>query len=247
MLNLKDKVVIVTGSGRGIGKAVALKFADQGCKLVISDLNEADIEETVKEIKAKGTDAIGIKSNVGVFADATDLMEKTKAQFGKIDVLVNNAGITRDNLLIRMEESDWDSVIGVNLKGVFNCTKAAVKIMMKQKFGNIINMASVVGITGNAGQANYSASKGGVIALTKSVAKEYANRGIRVNAIAPGFIETAMTKAIPEKEREAWVATIPLRRAGQPEDIANSCLFLASDLSSYVTGQVLVVAGGMVM
>lgn len=247
MLGLKDKVVIVTGSGRGIGKSVAMKFAEAGSKIVISDLNEADIEQTVKEIKAKGVDAIGIKANVSLAADCENLINKAKETFGSLDVLVNNAGITKDNLLIRMEESEWDAVMNVNLKGVFNCTKAAVKIMMKQKYGNIINIASVVGIMGNAGQCNYSASKGGVIAFTKTIAREYANRNIKVNAVAPGFIDTAMTKAIPEKERETLIAQIPLKRLGQPEDIANACLFLASDLASYVTGQALVVAGGMLI
>lgn len=247
MLDLKDKVVVVTGSARGIGKAIALRFAEAGAKVMVSDMNEEEMQKTVEEIKAKGIGASSFKANVSLASEAEALLEKTKEIFGKVDVLVNNAGITRDNLIIRMTEEEWDAVINVNLKGVFNCSKAAIKIMMKQKYGNIINIASVVGIMGNPGQANYSASKGGVIALTKTLAKEYAGRSIRVNAIAPGFIDTAMTQAIPEKERNAMIAMIPLKRLGQPEDIANACLFLASDLSSYVTGQVLTVDGGMVM
>ncbi|HCL57828.1 MAG TPA: beta-ketoacyl-ACP reductase [Spirochaetia bacterium] len=247
MLGLKDKVVIVTGSGRGIGKSVALKFAQMGAKIVISDINENDVNQSVADMKAQGVEAIGIKANVSVSADCEALLEKAKETFGKVDVLINNAGITRDNLIIRMTEDEWDAVIAVNLKGVFNCSKAAVKIMMKQKFGSIINIASVVGIMGNPGQANYSASKGGVIAFTKTLAKEYAGRNVRVNAIAPGFIDTAMTQAIPENEKKAMISMIPLKRLGLPDDIANAAAFLASDLATYITGQVLVVDGGMVM
>jgi 3-oxoacyl-[acyl-carrier protein] reductase len=193
-----------------------------------------------------GVEALGVKANVALMADCENLMDKAKEKFGKIDVLINNAGITRDTLLMRMGEDEWDSVIAVNLKGVFNCSKAAVKIMMKQKFGNIINIASVVGITGNAGQANYSASKGGVIALTKTLAMEYAGRNIRVNAIAPGFIVTEMTAQLSEEVRAEWAKKIPLQRGGTPEDVANAALFLASDLSSYITKQTLVVDGGMI-
>lgn len=246
MLNLKDKVVIITGSGRGIGKSVALRFAEAGAKVVISDINEADVNETVSEIQAKGVEAFGIKANVAQMADCEALMDKTKEKFGKIDVLINNAGITRDNLMMRMTEEEWDMVIAVNLKGVFNCSKAAIKIMMKQKYGNIINIASVVGITGNAGQVNYSASKGGVIAMTKTLAAEYAGRNIRVNAIAPGFIITEMTAKLPEEVRAEWAKKIPLQRGGTPDDVANAALFLASDLSSYITKQTLVVDGGMI-
>jgi 3-oxoacyl-[acyl-carrier protein] reductase len=245
MFSLKDKVCVVTGSGRGIGKAIAMKCSLAGAKIVISDINEADISQTVDEIKKNGNEAIGIKTNVAVFADCENLLEKAKEHFGKVDILVNNAGITRDNLVIKMSEDEWDSVISVNQKGVFNCSKAAIKIMMKQRFGSIISVASVIGIHGNAGQANYAASKGGVIAFTKSIAKEYAGRNIRANAIAPGFIDTAMTKAIPEKERETLISGIPLKRLGQPDDIANTCVFLGSDEGSYITGQVIVVDGGM--
>ncbi len=246
MLNLKDKVVIITGSGRGIGKSLALQFAKAQAKIVISDINEQDITQTVSEIQGMGVEALGVKANVALMADCENLMDKAKEKFGKIDVLINNAGITRDTLLMRMGEDEWDSVIAVNLKGVFNCSKAAVKIMMKQKFGNIINIASVVGITGNAGQANYSASKGGVIALTKTLAMEYAGRNIRVNAIAPGFIVTEMTAQLSEEVRAEWAKKIPLQRGGTPEDVANAALFLASDLSSYITKQTLVVDGGMI-
>lgn len=246
MLNLKDKVVIITGSGRGIGKSLALRFAQAQAKIVISDINDADIAQTVSEIEGMGVEALGVKANVAVMADCENLVDKTKEKFGKIDVLINNAGITRDTLLMRMSEEDWDSVIAVNLKGVFNCSKAAVKIMMRQKFGNIINIASVVGVTGNAGQANYSASKGGVIAFTKTLAMEYAGRNIRANAIAPGFIITEMTAQLSEEVRAEWAKKIPLQRGGTPEDVANAALFLASDLSSYITKQTLVVDGGMI-
>lgn len=246
MIELNNKVAVVTGSGRGIGKAIALKLAQAGAKVVISDINEATVNETVNEFKAQGLDAIGVAANVTVAEDCTKLMDEAVKNFGALDILVNNAGITKDGLIIRMDESDWDAVIAVNLKGVYLCSKAAIKIMMKKKTGNIINLASVVGITGNAGQANYSATKGAVISLTKTLAKEYASRKIRVNAIAPGFIQSEMTDKIPEKERNAMISTIPLKRLGQPEDIADAALFLASDLASYVTSQVIVVDGGMI-
>ncbi len=245
MIDIKDKVVIITGAGQGIGKVVALKFADAGAKVVVSDINEENVNKVVEEIKARGVESIGFKTNVVNSEECDALIAKTKEAFGRIDAIVNNAGITKDNLIVRMSDEDWDAVINVNLKGVFNCTRAATKVMMKQKSGSIINMASVVGVIGNAGQANYSASKGGVIMLSKTVAKEYAGRGVRVNAIAPGFIDTEMTKAIPEKQRDMMISTIPLKRLGQPEDIAHACLFLASDMSSYITGQVLIVDGGM--
>lgn len=246
MIELNNKVAVVTGSGRGIGKAIALKLAQAGAKVVISDINEETVNETVNEFKAQGLEAIGVPANVTVAEDCTKLMDEAVKNFGALDILVNNAGITKDGLIIRMDESDWDAVIAVNLKGVYLCSKAAIKIMMKKKTGNIINLASVVGITGNAGQANYSATKGAVISLTKTLAKEYASRKIRVNAIAPGFIQSEMTDKIPEKERNAMISTIPLKRLGQPEDIADAALFLASDLASYVTSQVIVVDGGMI-
>jgi 3-oxoacyl-[acyl-carrier protein] reductase len=246
MIDLKDKVAIVTGSGRGIGKSIVTAFAKAGAKVVVSDINEKDVQDVAKELESQGFEAMGIAGNVTKYEDCENLINRTKEKFGKVDVLINNAGITRDNLIVRMDEEDWDAVIAVNLKGVFNCSKAAVKVMMKQKFGNIINIASVVGITGNAGQANYSATKGGVIALTKTLAKEYAGRKIRVNAIAPGFIDTAMTQAIPEKARNEMISSIPLKRLGQPEDIANAAIFLASDMADYITSQVIVVDGGMI-
>jgi 3-oxoacyl-[acyl-carrier protein] reductase len=246
MIDLKDKVTIVTGSGRGIGKSIVTAFAKAGAKVVVSDINEKDVQEVAKELESQGFEAVGIAGNVTKYEDCENLINQTKEKFGKVDVLINNAGITRDNLIVRMDEEDWDAVIAVNLKGVFNCSKAAVKVMMKQKFGNIINIASVVGITGNAGQANYSATKGGVIAMTKTLAKEYAGRKIRVNAIAPGFIDTAMTQAIPEKARNEMISSIPLKRLGQPEDIANAAIFLASDMADYITSQVIVVDGGMI-
>ncbi len=238
---------MVTGSARGIGKTIALTLAEAGANLVISDLNVEAGKETVEEIKTMGRKAIWVESNVSQTDQATKLIETAQEEFGKIDILVNNAGITRDNLLMRMSEDEWDSVISVNLKGTFNCIRAATKFFMKQRFGRIINIASVVGQMGNAGQANYASSKAGVIGLTKSVAKELATRNILVNAVAPGFIQTAMTEKLPEKARESLLKLIPLAKLGQPEDVARVVLFLSSDQSSYITGQVINVDGGMVM
>ena len=246
-MTLRGKTAIITGSARGIGKMIALELAAQGAHIVVSDLNETAGKQVVNEIKAKGNKAIWVKTDVSKSEDAQQLIQKTLDQFGQIDILVNNAGITRDNLLMRMSEDEWDSVLAVNLKGAFNCIKAATRTFMKQRSGRIINIASVVGQMGNAGQANYAASKAGIIGLTKSVAKELASRNICVNAVAPGFIQTVMTDNLPEKAKEALLNVIPLARLGQPEDVAKVVSFLSDERSSYITGQVINVDGGMVM
>ena len=240
---LEGKTALITGAARGIGKAIALKFADEGCNVAFTDLEVN--EETEKEIAAKGVKAKSYASNAADFAQTEQVVNQVKEDFGSIDILVNNAGITKDGLMMRMSEQQWDAVIAVNLKSAFNFIHACTPIMMRQKNGSIINMASVVGVHGNAGQANYAASKAGLIALAKSMAMEIGSRGIRANAIAPGFIDTAMTKALPDEVRKQWIEKIPLRRGGTVEDIANVATFLASDLSSYVTGQVIQVDGGM--
>ncbi len=243
---LEGKVALITGAARGIGKAIALKFAQEGAQIAFTDLNRDEyMEATENELKALGVKAKGFASNAASFEESQQLIEDVTEHFERIDILVNNAGITRDNLLMRMSELDWDLVMSVNLKSVFNLTKAVQRVMMKQRFGSIINMSSVVGVEGNAGQSNYSASKAGMIGFTKSIAQELGSRNIRCNAIAPGFIETEMTKKLKEDVREAWIKTIPLRRSGKPEDVADVAAFLASDLSSYVTGQVIKVCGGM--
>lgn len=243
---LENKVALVTGAGRGIGKAIAMRFASEGCQIAFTDLflNET-VQETENELKALGVKAKAYASNAAIFADTVEVVNKVVEDFGHIDILVNNAGITKDGALKRMSESDWDAVINVNLKSVFNFTKAIQPVMWKQNGGSVINMSSVVGVSGNANQCNYSASKAGIIGFTKSAAKEMGVRNIRHNAIAPGFIITEMTNALPEDVRKAWEATIPLKRGGTPEDVANVALFLASDLSSYVTGQVIHCCGGM--
>lgn len=245
---LTGKTALITGAARGIGKALALRFAAEGANIAFTDLV---IDETGKqtedEIKALGVKCVGYPSNAADFAQTEEVVKKIHEEFGSIDVLVNNAGITKDGLMMRMAESQWDAVINVNLKSAFNFIHAVLPIMMRQKSGSIINMASVVGVHGNAGQANYAASKAGLIALAKSIAQEVGSRGIRANAIAPGFIETAMTAALPESVREEWCKKIPLRRGGKPEDIAEVAVFLASDMSAYVTGQVIQVDGGMNM
>ena len=246
-MELADQVAVVTGSARGIGKTIAMILAEAGAKIVISDLNVEAGKETVKEINDMGREAIWVEADVSKSDQANLLIETTQEKFGRLDILVNNAGITRDNLLMRMSEDEWDSVIAVNLKGTYNCIRAATKIFMKQRTGRIVNIASVVGQMGNAGQANYASSKAGVIGLTKSVAKEFAARNILVNAVAPGFIETAMTEKLPEKAREMLLQLIPLAKLGQPEDVAKVVLFLSSSRSSYITGQVINVDGGMVM
>lgn len=245
---LKDKVAIVTGGTRGIGRAIALKLADHGANIVINYRNsDKEAEELKAILEGKGVKVLTVKCDISNFEDSKNIMDKCKEVFGKIDILVNNAGITKDTLIMRMKEEDFDNVIDVNLKGTFNCAKHASAIMLKQRFGKIINMTSVVGIAGNAGQVNYAASKAGVIGLTKSLAKELGSRGITVNAVAPGFINTDMTASLSEKVKEEASKNIPLKRLGDPEDVANLVGFLASDAANYITGQVINVDGGMVM
>lgn len=246
-MSLSEKVAIVTGSTKGIGKEIALAFARQGAKVVVSGRSAERAEQVCAEIKAAGGNAVAVVGDVSQMEDAQALIDKTVEAYGRVDVLVNNAGITRDNLLMRMKESDWDEVISINLKGTFNCIKSITRQLMKQRSGRIINITSVVGQMGNAGQANYSASKAGIIGLTKSVAKELASRNITCNAIAPGFIETDMTGVLDEKTREALLGQIPLGRLGQVGDVAKAALFLASDDAAYITGQTINVDGGMVM
>ncbi len=242
MLDFTNKVVVVTGSARGIGKTLAESFAKLGAKVVITDLDQALCEQVAGEISA---DAIGVKANVTNAEDIEALFQAAVEKFGRVDVVVNNAGITRDTLMIRMDEKDWDMVLDINLKGAFLVTKAAARIMMKQRYGRIVNISSVVGLTGNAGQANYSASKAGLIGLTKSSAKELCTRGITVNAVAPGFIETEMTHVLPAAARQAFLDRALVNRPGTPNDVAAAVLFLASDSASYITGQVLTVDGGL--
>ncbi|MGC9352186.1 MAG: 3-oxoacyl-[acyl-carrier-protein] reductase [Mariniphaga sp.] len=243
---LEGKTAIVTGASRGIGKAIALKYAQEGCNVAFTDLFEDEnMKATEAGLQALGVKAKGYASDASKFDDTERVVNQIVEDFGRIDVLVNNAGITKDTLLMRMTEEQWDAVINVNLKSVFNFTKAAQKTMLKQRSGSIINMSSVVGVSGNAGQANYSASKAGIIGFTKSVARELGSRGVRSNAIAPGFIITEMTAKIPEDARKAWEASIPLKRGGTPEEVAGVAIFLASDLSSYVSGQVIQVCGAM--
>lgn len=242
---LEGKVAIITGASRGIGKGIAQKFVEQGAKVAFSYLSS---EEKAKALEAElGNGAKGFKSDASNFNQAQELVDAVVAEFGTVDIVVNNAGITRDNLLMRMGEEAWDEVMTVNLKSCFNLTKAVMRIMLKARSGSIINMSSVVGVSGNAGQANYSASKAGILGFTKSVAQELGSRNIRCNAIAPGFIETEMTGALDEKMVEEWRASIPLKRGGTPEDVANLTLFLASPMSAYITGQVINVDGGMLM
>ncbi len=243
---LEGKTAIVTGAARGIGKAVAIKLAEHGANIAITDLEYNDTaKEVEKQLQNMGVKAKAYASDASKFEETQNLVDEIQKEFGSVDVLVNNAGITMDTLMMRMTEQQWDTVIAVNLKSVFNFTKAAQKYMLKQKFGSIINMSSVVGVSGNAGQANYSASKAGIIGFTKSIAKEVGSRNIRCNAIAPGFIITEMTAKLSEEVRKEWEQQIPLRRGGTPEDVANTTLYLASDLSSYVSGQVINVCGAM--
>ncbi len=245
---LNGKTALITGAARGIGKAIALKFAQEGADIAFTDLviDENGLN-TQREIEALGVKVKAYASNAADFAQTEQVVAQIKEDFGHIDILVNNAGITKDTLLLRMAEAQWDAVINVNLKSAFNFIHALLPIMMRQRGGSIINMSSVVGVHGNAGQANYAASKAGLIALAKSVGQEMGAKGIRANSIAPGFIDTAMTQALPEEVRKTWISHIPLRRAGTIEDIANVATFLASDMSSYVTGQVIQVDGGMNM
>ena len=243
---LEGKVALITGAAKGIGKAIALKFASEGADIAFTDLVINDVaEETVKELSAFGHKVKAYASNAASFDEAHSVVEEVCKDFGRIDVLVNNAGITKDGLMLRMTEQQWDAVIGVNLKSAFNFVHAITPVMARQRGGSIISMSSVVGVSGNAGQCNYSASKAGMIGLTKSIAKEIGARGVRANCIAPGFIISDMTAALSEEVREQWIKTIPLRRGGTTEDVANVALFLASDLSSYVTGQVISCCGGM--
>ena len=243
---IEGKTALITGASRGIGKAIAVRFAMEGSDIAITNIVDDDeFKTTIKEIEALGVKVKGYVSNAAKFDDSQRVINDIVKDFGKIDILINNAGITRDTLLMRMTEDQWDSVIAVNLKSVFNLTKAVLMTMIKQKNGSIINMSSVVGVSGNAGQSNYSASKAGIIGFTKSIAKEVGSRNIRCNAIAPGFILTEMTEKLPEEVKKEWAEKIPLRRGGTPEDVANTALFLASDLSSYVTGQTIHVCGGM--
>lgn len=247
-MRFEGKVALVTGASRGIGRAIALALAAEGADVAVNYAgSEAAAKEVAAEIEAMGRKAFVIQADIASTEASTAMIDAVVKEFGRIDVLVNNAGITRDGLLMRMKEEDWDAVITTNLKGVFNCTKAAIKYMMKQKSGNIVNISSIVGVMGNAGQANYCAAKAGVIGFTKATAKEVAARGIRVNAIAPGFIKTDMTSVLSEKVVEAMLAGIPLNRLGETEDIAKAVLFLASSDANYITGQTLHVDGGMVM
>ncbi len=243
---LKDKVAIITGASRGIGKSIALTFAKEGANIAFTDLKEDDnFIALEKELNAMGVKAKGYTSNAADFQNCQDTVDQIVKDFGRVDSLINNAGITQDNLLMRMTEQQWDAVINVNLKSVFNMTKAVQRTMLKQRYGSIVNMSSVVGVGGNAGQANYSASKAGIIGFTKSIAKELGSRNIRCNAIAPGFIVTEMTGKLPEEVVKAWYEKIPLKRGGTPEEVANTALYFASDLSSYVSGQTINVCGAM--
>lgn len=248
MRKLEGKVAVVTGASRGIGRAIALKLADEGAKVVVNySGSQAKAEEVVATIQANGGEAIAVQASVSKTEEVTALMDAAVKTFGTLDILVNNAGITRDNLLMRMKEEEWDDVLDTNLKGVFLCTKAVTRQMMKQRAGRIINISSIVGVAGNAGQANYVAAKAGVIGLTKTTAKELASRNILVNAIAPGFIETEMTEQLPEDLKQGMLTQIPLAKLGQPEDIAKAVAFLASEDANYMTGQTLHIDGGMVM
>lgn len=246
-MRFTDKVVLVTGSAQGIGREIALSFAKEGADVVISDVNIEKAQVTAKEIEALGRKSLAVSLNVVDFGKVEESINIILDKFLKVDILVNNAGITKDNLMLRMSDSDWDAVINVNLKGTFNCTKAISKVMIKKRYGKIVNIASIIGIIGNAGQANYSASKAGIIALTKTAAKEFASRNINVNAVAPGFIQTDMTAKLPEEVKKKMLEMIPMNKLGLPQDVADACLFLASDEASYITGQTIVVDGGMVM
>ncbi|MCU0428991.1 MAG: 3-oxoacyl-[acyl-carrier-protein] reductase [Cytophagaceae bacterium] len=246
MALLSGKNVLITGASKGIGRAMALRFAQEGANVAFTYLSSVEKGQALEnELKQFGTKIKGYRSDASIYASAEELVNQVVADFGTLEVLVNNAGITKDGLLMRMTEEQWDSVITVNLKSAFNLTKAATKFMMKQKNGSVINITSVVGVSGNAGQANYAASKAGMIGFTKSVAQELGSRNIRCNAIAPGFIETEMTEVLDPKVKEEWEKGIPLKRAGKPEEVADAAIFLASDMSRYITGQVLQVCGGM--
>lgn len=246
MTLLKGKVALITGASRGIGKAIALKFVQEGADVAFTDIRRDEfMENTEKELQSFGTKVKAYESNAASFEASEATVNQILEEFGKIDILVNNAGITRDNLLMRMSEQEWDMVMNVNLKSVFNLTKQVIRPMMKQRSGSIINISSVVGVFGNAGQSNYSASKAGIIGFTKSIAKELGSRNIRSNALAPGFIETEMTHVLPEEVRKGFLDAIPLKRMGSPKDVANAALYLGSDLSTYISGQVLSVCGAL--
>jgi 3-oxoacyl-[acyl-carrier protein] reductase len=246
-LRLHDRVAIITGGAQGIGRAIGLLLAKNGARIVIADINDKQAEETAQEIALLGRKSLAVKVDVSNFSEAENLGKTVFDAFGQIDILVNNAGITRDGFFLRMKEEEWDAVIAVNLKSVFNCSKAVIRYMGKQRGGKIISVASVVGQIGNIGQANYAASKAGIIGFTKTLAREFASRGIMVNAVAPGFIETDMTRTLPEKVREGFISNIPLGRMGTPEEIAEAVFFLATDASNYITGQVINVNGGLYM
>ena len=246
-MDLKGKIAFITGGARGIGFEIAKNFAKAGANIIIGDIDQKNLDTAVKELKSLAVKVEGYAHDVSSLKSCEDVIKKAAEEFGRIDVLVNNAGITRDTLLMRMSEDDFDRVITINLKGTFNCTKVVSRIMMRQRYGRIINIASVIGLIGNVGQANYASSKAGIIGLTKSAARELAARNVTVNAIAPGYIETEMTKVLPEEVTSQMLQNIPLARPGTPLDVANAAVFLASDYASYMTGQVLVVDGGMVM
>ncbi|MFA5276395.1 MAG: 3-oxoacyl-[acyl-carrier-protein] reductase [Candidatus Omnitrophota bacterium] len=246
-MRLKDKVALITGGARGIGKAIAIAYAREGADIVVADVNLEEAEKTAKEIEGLGRKALALTMDVTDYAKVEEAVNKILDKFAKIDILVNNAGITKDNLLLRMSQPEWDAVINVNLKGTFNCIRAVSRVMIKQRSGRIISIASIIGLIGNPGQANYSASKAGIIALTKTAAKELASRNINVNAVAPGFIQTDMTAKLSEELKQKMLSAIPLNKLGSPDDVASVCLFLASEDSGYITGQTIVVDGGMVM
>lgn len=246
-MDLKGKIAFITGGARGIGFEIAKNFAKAGATIIIGDIDQKNLDTAVKELKSLAVKVEGYAHDVSSLKSCEDVIKKAAEEFGRIDILVNNAGITRDTLLMRMSEDDFDRVITINLKGTFNCTKVVSRIMMRQRYGRIINIASVIGLIGNVGQANYASSKAGIIGLTKSAARELAARNVTVNAIAPGYIETEMTKVLPEEVTSQMLQNIPLARPGTPLDVANAAVFLASDYASYMTGQVLVVDGGMVM
>jgi len=246
-MRLENKVAFITGAAQGIGREIALTFASEGADIVVGDINLQKAIKTQSEIEALGRKALALELDVADYAQLTQGINKILDKFGKVDILVNNAGITKDNLMLRMGDAEWDAVLSVNLKGTFNCTKAVSRLMIKQRCGKIINIASIIGIIGNAGQANYSASKAGIIALTKTAAKELASRNINVNAVAPGFIQTEMTARLPEGLKQKMREAIPLGRFGSPGDVAAVCVFLASEEASYITGQTIIVDGGMVM
>lgn len=246
-MKLAGKVALVTGAAQGIGKAIALLLAQNGADVAVSDINLEKANDTAKEVQALGRKSLALKVDVAKLDDVEKMVEAVLAQFGQIDILVNNAGIARDKLILRMTEEDWDAVLNINLKGTFNCTKAVVRHMSKQRSGKIVNIASVVGEMGNPGQGNYAASKAGVIGFTKTIAREFAQRGINVNAIAPGYIETPMTDALPDKVKDELKRLIPMDRLGRPEDVAEAVLFLVSESANYITGQVLNVNGGIYM